>query len=148
TSRFTSGTDTVRSLAQAAPGITPFPPCGEYGSGDKGFLHHDPLHDRVSPGDEFLIKRSIEMPGVERKADAIWHGNLKEGNGKINASSGVLKDVAYTYATRFEQAPGTNPEELIAAAQAACFSMALANNLSKKEYHVHHIQTQAIVSMA
>src|SRR5262245_48674071 len=88
------------------------------------------------------------MPGLERKADAIWHGNLKEGNGKINASSGVLKDVPFSYATRFEQAPGTNPEELIAAAHAACFSMALANNLSKKEYHVHHIQTNAVVTMA
>src|SRR5262249_17397339 len=87
------------------------------------------------------------MPGLERKADAIWHGNLKEGNGKINASSGVLKDVPFSFATRFEQSPGTNPEELIAAAYAACFSMALANNLSKKENHVHHIQTKAVVTM-
>jgi lipoyl-dependent peroxiredoxin len=88
------------------------------------------------------------MPGVERTADAQWHGSLKEGNGKINAASGVLKDVPYTFGTRFEQAPGTNPEELIAAAHAACFSMALANNLSKKEYQVHSIKTHAIVSMA
>lgn len=84
------------------------------------------------------------MADIERTAQAVWHGDLREGKGKINTSSGVLKDTPYTYATRFENAAGTNPEELIAAAHAACFSMALANILSKKEHEVHHIETRAI----
>lgn len=83
------------------------------------------------------------MATIERTAQAVWHGNLREGNGKINSTSGVLKDTPYTYATRFENAAGTNPEELIAAAHAACFSMAFANLLSKKEHQVHHIETKA-----
>ena len=83
------------------------------------------------------------MADIERSAQAIWHGNLREGEGKINSTSGVLKDTPYTFATRFENAAGTNPEELIAAAHAACYSMALANLLSSKEHQVHHIETKA-----
>ena len=88
------------------------------------------------------------MADLERKADAVWHGSLKEGKGTITASSGIFKDVPYTFATRFENAPGTNPEELIAAAHAACFSMALANLLSSKGHEVHHIHTQATCYMS
>jgi osmotically inducible protein OsmC len=83
------------------------------------------------------------MADIERSSQAVWHGDLREGNGKINTSSGVLKDTPYTYATRFENEAGTNPEELLAAAHAACYSMALANILSRKEHQVHHIETKA-----
>ncbi len=62
----------------------------------------------------------------------------------MSASSGVLKDVAYSFATRFQQAPGTNPEELLAAAHAACYSMAFANNLSRQGFKVDYIETNAV----
>ncbi len=87
------------------------------------------------------------MADIERSSEAIWHGNLRQGNGKVTASSGVLKDIPYTFATRFEQAPGTNPEELIAAAHSACFSMALSARLSGANYKVDHIQTRAVVHL-
>lgn len=87
------------------------------------------------------------MANIERNASAVWHGTLREGNGKMSTSSGALKDVPYTFATRFEQAPGTNPEELLAAAHAACYSMALSAGLTRKEYTVHHIQTTATCVM-
>jgi osmotically inducible protein OsmC len=83
------------------------------------------------------------MPDFERKAAAVWHGDLRDGNGTINASSGLFKDAAYSFSTRFENNPGTNPEELIAAAQAACFSMAFANQLSKRGFKVDNIDTTA-----
>ncbi|HEX5420546.1 MAG TPA: OsmC family peroxiredoxin, partial [Gammaproteobacteria bacterium] len=70
------------------------------------------------------------MAAIERTATGVWHGNLRGGSGSISSTSGVLKETPFTYATRFENAPGTNPEELIAAAHAACFSMAFANYLS------------------
>jgi osmotically inducible protein OsmC len=83
------------------------------------------------------------MADITRTSEAIWHGNLREGNGKMSSQSGVLKDTPYSWATRFGDANGTNPEELLAAAHAACYSMALANILSKKEHQVHHIETKA-----
>jgi lipoyl-dependent peroxiredoxin len=95
----------------------------------------------------FPLNEKETRMAFDRKSQAVWHGNLKEGSGKINASSGVLKDVSYTWATRFDNAPGTNPEELVASAHAACFSMFLANLLSKKEHKVHHIETSATVTL-
>ena len=63
---------------------------------------------------------------MERKASAVWHGGLKDGKGTISSQSGVLKDTQYSFGTRgFENGIGTNPEELIAAAHAGCFTMAL-----------------------
>src|SRR5438874_5106326 len=85
---------------------------------------------------------------MQRKASAVWKGGLKDGKGTVSATSGVLSNTPYTFATRFENAPGTNPEELIAAAHAACFSMALANLLSSKGHEVHHIHTQATCYMS
>jgi osmotically inducible protein OsmC len=64
-----------------------------------------------------------------RKASARWDGGLKDGKGVVSAHSGAFKNLAYTFATRFEDKPGTNPEELIAAAHAGCFSMALSGEL-------------------
>jgi len=61
----------------------------------------------------------------------VWTGNLREGKGRITSGSGVLKDTPYSFGTRFEGEPGTNPEELIAAAHAACYNMALASALGK-----------------
>jgi len=62
---------------------------------------------------------------MERKASAVWQGNLKGGKGSISTGSGVLSNAQYSFGTRFEQGVGTNPEELIAAAHAGCFSMGL-----------------------
>ena len=64
-----------------------------------------------------------------RKASAVWKGTLKEGKGVVSTDSGVLTNTPYSFAMRFENAPGTNPEELIAAAHAGCFAMALSGQL-------------------
>ncbi|HEX9816215.1 MAG TPA: OsmC family peroxiredoxin, partial [Candidatus Thermoplasmatota archaeon] len=61
---------------------------------------------------------------MKRTATAVWHGTLKEGKGTISTESGALKTVTYAFTNRFENTPGTNPEELVAAAHAGCFSMA------------------------
>jgi len=63
---------------------------------------------------------------MKRNATAVWSGNLKSGKGSLSSDSGVLKETPYSFSTRFEGAPGTNPEELIAAAHAGCFTMALS----------------------
>jgi lipoyl-dependent peroxiredoxin len=83
------------------------------------------------------------MPDIERRAHAIWRGDLKAGKGEISNTSGVLKGTPYTFATRFESRPGTNPEELIASAHAACFSMAFANELASKGHIPESIETEA-----
>jgi osmotically inducible protein OsmC len=83
------------------------------------------------------------MPDIIRRASAIWKGSLRGGKGSIGTESGALKNVAYSFATRFESEPGTNPEELIAAAHAACFSMAFAGVLVKKGYDPKSIETHA-----
>lgn len=84
---------------------------------------------------------------MERKAKAVWSGNLKDGFGKLTTASGVLSDSPYSFATRFEQAQGTNPEELIAAAHAGCFSMALAAQLSKAGFTPKNLTTLAVVTL-
>ena len=66
---------------------------------------------------------------MERKGSAVWKGGLKDGKGTVSSTSGVLSNTPYSFTTRFEGTPGTNPEELIAAAHAACFSMALSAQL-------------------
>jgi osmotically inducible protein OsmC len=81
-----------------------------------------------------------------RKAEATWNGNLKEGRGEVALGSGAFKG-AYSFATRFEEAPGTNPEELIGAAHAACFSMALAAGLGKAGFSPKRVHTTANVSL-
>jgi len=77
------------------------------------------------------------------KASAVWRGGLQEGKGSVSFDSGVLSNTAYTFAQRFEAAKGTNPEELIAAAHAGCFSMALSAELGKADLVAESIQTEA-----
>jgi len=84
---------------------------------------------------------------MERKASAAWRGSLKEGKGTLTAPSGVLNNTAYSFRTRFENEPGTNPEELIAAAHAGCFSMALSAQLGNAGMTADVIDTTAAVTM-
>ena len=87
------------------------------------------------------------MAAIERTASGTWQGDLKTGRGTIDATSGVLRDTPFSYATRFENARGTNPEELIAAAHAACFSMAFANYLSTQGHRPLEISTRATITL-
>ena len=84
---------------------------------------------------------------MQRKASAVWKGGLKDGKGAVSASSGVLNNTPYSFATRFENTPGTNPEELIAAAHAACFSMALSAQLANAKLTPSTIETSATLTM-
>jgi len=84
---------------------------------------------------------------MERKASAVWKGGLKDGKGTISAPGGVLKDTQYSFTSRFENGPGTNPEELIAAAHAACFSMALSAQLGGANLTPESISTTATLTM-
>jgi lipoyl-dependent peroxiredoxin len=84
---------------------------------------------------------------MERKASAVWNGGLKDGKGTISATSGVLSNTPYSFRTRFEGTPGTNPEELIAAAHAACFSMALSAQLDGANLKPESINTSATLTM-
>jgi osmotically inducible protein OsmC len=83
---------------------------------------------------------------MDRKANAVWHGGLKDGKGTISTGSGVLKDAQYSFGTRFENGIGTNPEELIAAAHAGCFTMALSSELTKAELKPESLETEASVT--
>jgi osmotically inducible protein OsmC len=80
---------------------------------------------------------------MERTASAIWKGGLKDGKGEFSAPSGVFSHTPYSFKTRFEGAPGTNPEELIAAAHASCFSMALSAQLGAANLTAESINTTA-----
>jgi lipoyl-dependent peroxiredoxin len=82
-----------------------------------------------------------------RKASAVWNGTLKEGKGTITTDSGVLSSTPYSFATRFENARGTNPEELIAAAHAGCFTMALSAQLSGAGLTPESLETSAAVTL-
>lgn len=84
---------------------------------------------------------------MEKFATVAWHGGLKDGEGRINTESGALKDVPFSYSTRFESEPGSNPEELVGAALAACFSMALSANLEKSGFTATKIHTSASVKL-
>jgi osmotically inducible protein OsmC len=82
-----------------------------------------------------------------RKARAVWRGTGKDGSGRLSADSGVLDDTAYSFKTRFENEKGTNPEELIAAAHAGCFTMALAFQLQGAGFTPTELATEAAVSL-
>ncbi len=85
---------------------------------------------------------------MERKAWAAWKGGIKDGSGTISTETGVLKDAPYGFKSRFENGPGTNPEELIGAAHAACFSMALSLMLGEAGLTPERIKTHAAVTLA
>jgi osmotically inducible protein OsmC len=80
---------------------------------------------------------------MTRKATAQWQGGLKDGKGAISTASGVLSSTPYSFHTRFEQGQGTNPEELVAAAHAGCFTMALSVQLGEEGYTAEKIETTA-----
>ena len=82
-----------------------------------------------------------------RKASAVWKGSLKEGKGTISSESGVLSSTPYSFSTRFENAKGTNPEELIAAAHAGCFTMALSAQLGTAGITPESLETTASLTL-
>ena len=84
---------------------------------------------------------------MDRSASAVWHGSLKEGKGTISTQSGVLKETQYSFGSRFETGIGTNPEELIAAAHAGCFTMALSAQLTGAGLTPDSIETTAVLTL-
>lgn len=84
---------------------------------------------------------------MKRSASAVWKGGLQDGRGTVSADSGVLSNAPYTFKMRFENEKGTNPEELVAAAHAACFSMALSLFLGQAGMTAESIQTTATVTL-
>ena len=84
---------------------------------------------------------------MKRKASAVWNGGLRDGRGTLSTDSGVLEDTQYSFSTRFENGVGTNPEELIAAAHAGCFSMALSAQLEEAGLKAERIATTATVTL-
>ncbi len=82
----------------------------------------------------------------KRNADAVWNGDLKNGRGTMKFGSGAYEG-SYTFASRFEEGTGTNPEELIGAALAGCFSMALSNELAQAGHSPESVETQSTVSL-
>jgi len=84
---------------------------------------------------------------MKRTGSAIWQGDLKSGKGTLSSASGVLKDTQYSFSTRFENGAGTNPEELIAAAHAGCFAMALSAALGQAGFKPERLAAQAAVTL-
>jgi osmotically inducible protein OsmC len=84
---------------------------------------------------------------MQRTATAVWNGALKDGKGAISTQSGVLTDAPYSFVTRFENQKGTNPEELIAAAHAGCFTMALSAQLGTINFTPQSLRTTAAVTL-
>src|SRR3954462_7903795 len=84
---------------------------------------------------------------MQRKASAVWKGGLKDGKGSLSAPGGALNNTQYSFSTRFEDAAGTNPEELIAAAHAGCFSMAFSAQLEKAGMKAERGETTASVTL-
>ena len=83
-----------------------------------------------------------------RTANAVWHGDLKSGNGTVTVESGLFEKAAYSFPSRFEQGTGTNPEELLGAAHAGCFSMQLANLMAKDGHRATRVATEARVELS
>ena len=93
------------------------------------------------------LQASADLMIMNRKASAIWQGGLKDGRGTVSTESGVLHETAYSFRTRFENEKGTNPEELVGAAHAGCFSMALSAQLSEAGLMPKRIETAATVTL-
>ncbi|MDR5682991.1 MAG: OsmC family peroxiredoxin [Armatimonadota bacterium] len=88
------------------------------------------------------------MADIVRTANALWRGDLRGGTGSASTQSGAVRDVTITYPSRFEAAEGSNPEELVAAAHAACFSMSLAGRLAREGMSPEEIRTRAAVTLS
>src|SRR5256714_2279006 len=84
---------------------------------------------------------------MQRKASAVWQGGLKDGKGAISTESGVLKGTQYSFSTRFENGVGTNPEELLAAAHAGCFTMALSAQLGAAGLTAESLETTCSITL-
>ncbi|MBO9665478.1 MAG: OsmC family protein [Bdellovibrio sp.] len=84
---------------------------------------------------------------MQRKASAVWRGNLQQGQGEISTESGVLNRTPYSFSKRFGNVPGTNPEELIGAAHSSCFAMALSGALSAKGFTAESLEVSATVTL-
>jgi osmotically inducible protein OsmC len=84
---------------------------------------------------------------IKKTGSAVWSGGLKDGTGAISTQTGVLRDAPYGFKARFENGPGTNPEELIAAAHAGCFTMALSGQLAERGMTAQRLETTATVSL-
>jgi lipoyl-dependent peroxiredoxin len=84
---------------------------------------------------------------IIKTANVEWVGDLKQGKGKITTQSGALKDQPYGFNTRFEDKPGTNPEELIAAAHSSCFTMALSKILTEKGFKINQLNTKSEITL-
>jgi len=84
---------------------------------------------------------------MKRNASAVWQGDLKQGKGAVSTASGVLSSTQYSFATRFENGVGTNPEELLAAAHAGCFAMALSGQLGAAGLTAERIDVTATISL-
>jgi osmotically inducible protein OsmC len=84
---------------------------------------------------------------MKRSAKAQWQGDLKSGSGKISIDSGTLSETPYSFHSRFEEGKGTNPEELLAAAHAGCFTMALSNQLAKAGFPAENLETSCTISL-
>ena len=85
---------------------------------------------------------------MDRTANSIWRGSIQGGKGEISTGSGALKAVPYSFATRFEGTPGTNPEELIAAAHSGCYAMALSGALGQAKFEAKQLDVRATVTIA
>src|ERR1700688_4534111 len=108
-----------------------------------------PLEAAHPQNRDHSIRNPQRRISMASKASAVWTGSLKEGKGTISTATGVLKDANYSFATRFEgAASGTTPEELIAAAHASCFSMALGAQLGGAGFTPEKIETHAAVTLA
>jgi osmotically inducible protein OsmC len=111
------------------------------------------LGDRTSGGRICVSEHPTGGPATTkehpmiRKAQAVWRGTGRDGDGDISTDSGVLSETPYSYKTRFENQKGTNPEELIAAAHAGCFTMALAFQLQGGGYEPTELTTEAAVTL-
>jgi osmotically inducible protein OsmC len=84
---------------------------------------------------------------IKKTGSAVWSGGLKDGTGTISTQTGVLRDAPYGFKARFENGPGTNPEELLAAAHAGCFTMALSGQLAERGMTAQRLETTATVSL-
>jgi osmotically inducible protein OsmC len=109
-------------------------------------LHSASFHHMMAAEDNVKERKGrCRMAEITRSGTSTWKGDLKSGSGVASVGSGLFSDATVTYASRFEQGSGTSPEELVGAAHAACYSMALANSLSEQGFTPERVTTQATV---